>query len=284
MNRLKTTLLLALLSGLLVTAGAAMGGRGGATAALFMALIMNLVAYWFSDKIVLAMYGARQVSEADAPMLHRIVRGLATMAQVPMPKVYIMENPAPNAFATGRNPSHAAVAVTTGILNLLNEEELKGVIAHELSHVRHRDILISTIAATIGGAISHLAYMAQWGMMLGRNRDERDGNPLGMIGALLMIIIAPIVALLIQMAISRSREYLADEGGARLCGSPFPLANALRKLHRGVQMIPMEANPATAHMFIVSPLTGGGILSLFSTHPLIEERIARLEAMAYNKR
>lgn len=283
MNRLKTTILLALLSGLLVFAGAAIGGRGGATFALFMAFIMNFVAYWFSDKIVLAMYGAKQVSDAESPTLHRIVRQLATMAQIPMPKVYIMENPTPNAFATGRNPSHAAVAVTTGILNLLDEEELKGVIAHELSHVRHRDILVSTIAATIGGAISQLAYMAQWGMMLGRDRDERDGSPLGAVGAILMIVIAPIVAMLIQLAISRSREYLADEGGARLSGSPLSLANALRKLHQGSQMIPMDANPATAHMFIVSPLTGGGLLSLFSTHPPIEERIARLEAMAYKR-
>lgn len=283
MNRLKTTLLLALLSGLLVFAGAAMGGRGGATMALFMAFIMNFVAYWFSDKIVLAMYRAKQVSEADAPALHRIVRNLATMAQIPMPKVYIMENPTPNAFATGRNPSHAAVAVTRGILNLLNEEELKGVIGHELSHVKHRDILVSTIAATIGGAISHLVYMAQWGMMFGRDRDERDGSPLGAIGAILMIVIAPLAAMLIQLAISRSREYLADEGGARLAGSPFPLANALRKLHQGARMIPMDANPATAHIFIVSPLTGSGFLSLFSTHPPIEERIARLEAMAYQR-
>ncbi|MEK7279026.1 MAG: zinc metalloprotease HtpX [Nitrospirota bacterium] len=280
MNRLKTTLLLALLSGLLVFAGAAIGGRSGATFALFMAFIMNFVAYWFSDKIVLAMYRARQVTEADAPVLHRIVRQLATMAQIPMPKVYIMENPAPNAFATGRNPSHAAVAVTTGILNLLNEEELRGVIAHELSHVKHRDILVSTIAATIGGAISHLAYMAQWGMMFGRDRDERDGSPLG---AILMIVIAPLAAMLIQLAISRSREYLADEGGARLAGSPLALANALRKLHQGSQVVPMEANPSTAHMFIVSPLTGGGFLKLFSTHPPIEERIARLEAMVYKR-
>ena len=278
MNRLKTTILLALLSGLLVFAGGAIGGRSGATFALLMAFIMNFVAYWFSDKIVLAIYGARQVSEADSPLVHRIVRQLATLAQIPMPKAYIMDNPAPNAFATGRNPSHAAVAVTTGILNLLNEDELKGVIAHELSHVKHRDILISTIAATIGGAISHLAYMAQWGMMFGRGRDDRDGSPLG---AILMVVIAPLVAMIIQLAISRSREYLADEGGARLSGSPLSLANALRKLHQGSKMIPMEANPATAHLFIVSPLTGGGVLSLFSTHPPIEKRIARLEEMVY---
>lgn len=283
MNRLKTTLLLALLSGMLVFAGAAIGGRSGATLALFMAFIMNFVAYWFSDKIVLAMYGAKQVSESDAPSLFTIVRQLATMAQIPMPKVYIMENPAPNAFATGRNPSHAAVAVTSGILSLLNEDELKGVIAHELSHVRHRDILVSTVAATIAGAISYLAYMAQWGMMLGRGRDDRDESPFGAVGAILMIVIAPIAAMLIQLAISRSREYLADEGGARLSGSPLSLANALSKLHRGSQIIPLEANPATAHMFIVSPLTGGGFLSLFSTHPPIEERIARLEAMAYKR-
>jgi heat shock protein HtpX len=283
MSGLKTTFLMALLGGLLVAAGSLIGGQSGATIALMLALVMNLGAYWFSDKIVLAMYRAKQVTEAEAPELHSMVRTLATKAQIPIPKVYIIDTPTPNAFATGRNPQHAAVAVTTGILKILNREELTGVMAHELSHVLHRDILISTIAATFGGAISYLAHMAQWAMIFGGgNRDEREGaNP---IGTLLVIIVAPIAAMLIQLAISRSREYSADEGGAGLVGNPLALASALRKISSGVQQIPMEANPATAHMFIVSPLTGGGIAKLFSTHPPIEERIARLEAMVYRPR
>jgi len=283
MSGLKTTFLMALLGGLLVAAGSLIGGQSGATIALMFALVMNLGAYWFSDKIVLAMYSAKQVTEVEAPELHSMVRTLATKAQIPMPKVYIIDTPTPNAFATGRNPQHAAVAVTTGILKILNREELTGVMAHELSHVLHRDILISTVAATFGGAISYLAHMAQWAMIFGGgNRDEREGtNPLG---TLLVIIVAPIAAMLIQLAISRSREYSADEGGADLVGNPLALASALRKIHQGVQQIPMEANPATAHMFIMSPLTGGGITKLFSTHPPVEERIARLEAMVYRPR
>lgn len=283
MSGLKTTFFMALLAGLLVAAGSLIGGQNGATIALVLALVMNLGAYWFSDKIVLAMYRAKQVTEAEAPELHSMVRNLATKAQIPMPKVYIIDTPTPNAFATGRNPQHAAVAVTTGILKILNREELTGVMAHELSHVLHRDILISTVAATIAGAISYLASMAQWAMIFGGgNRDEREGtNP---IGALVVIIVAPIAAMLIQLAISRSREYSADEGGAGLIGNPLALASALRKIHQGVQQIPMEANPATAHMFIMSPLTGGGITKLFSTHPPVEERIARLEAMVYRPR
>jgi len=285
MSGLKTTFFMALLAGLLVAAGSLIGGQSGAAIALMFALAMNLGAYWFSDKIVLAMYRAKQVTEAEAPELHSMVRTLATKAQIPMPKVYIIDTPTPNAFATGRNPQHAAVAVTTGILKILNREELTGVMAHELSHVLHRDILISTIAATIGGAISYLAQMAQWAMIfggMGGNRDEREGtNP---IGTLVVIIVAPIAAMLIQLAISRSREYSADEGGAGLVGNPLALASALRKIHQGVQQIPMEANPATAHMFIVSPLTGGAMMKLFSTHPPIEERIARLEAMVYRAR
>jgi len=283
MGGLKTTFLMALLAGLLVAAGSLIGGQSGATIALMFALVMNLGAYWFSDKIVLAMYHAKQVTEAEAPELHSMVRTLATKAQIPMPKVYIIDTPTPNAFATGRNPQHAAVAVTTGILKILNREELTGVMAHELSHVLHRDILISTVAATFGGAISYLAHMAQWAMIFGGgNRDDREGaNP---IGTLLVIIVAPIAAMLIQLAISRSREYSADEGGAGLVGNPLALASALRKIHQGVQQIPMEANPATAHMFIMSPLTGGGITKLFSTHPPVEERIARLEAMVYRSR
>ena len=283
MGGLKTTFLMALLAGLLVAAGSLIGGQSGATIALMFALVMNLGAYWFSDKIVLAMYHAKQVTEAEAPELHSMVRTLATKAQIPMPKVYIIDTPTPNAFATGRNPQHAAVAVTTGILKILNREELTGVMAHELSHVLHRDILISTVAATFGGAISYLAHMAQWAMIFGGgNRDDREGtNP---IGTLLVILVAPIAAMLIQLAISRSREYSADEGGAGLVGNPLALASALRKIHQGVQQIPMEANPATAHMFIMSPLTGGGITKLFSTHPPVEERIARLEAMVYRSR
>lgn len=277
MNILKTTVLMAGLTLVLVWAGAAMGGKSGMTMALMFALIMNLVTYWFSDKIVLKMYKAKEVTEHDAPELYSIVRRLAQKAEIPMPKVYIMEQDQPNAFATGRNPSHAAIAVTTGIMRILSREELEGVIGHELAHVKHRDILIGTIAATIAGAISYLAQMAQWAMIFGgRHDDEEGGNP---VAALVMMIVGPIAAMLIQMAISRSREYSADEGGARIAGNPMHLAGALKKLHLASQRIPLEASPATSHMFIVSPLSGGGILKLFSTHPPIEERIARLENM-----
>ena len=279
-NTLKTTFFLAILAVLFVAIGSLLGGKNGATMALIMAGVMNLGAYWFSDKIVLAMYRAKEVAERDAPELHSIVRQLTVRAQLPMPRVYIMDNQTPNAFATGRNPEHAAVAVTTGILNLLSREELSGVIGHELAHIKNRDILISTIAATIAGAISYLAHMAQWGLMFGGRRDNEDRNPLGSVIGIFIMILAPIAAMLIQMAISRSREYKADESGATVCGNPLALASALKKLQTGVRRIPMQANPSTAHMFIVSPLTGGGMLSLFSTHPPIEERIARLEAMS----
>ena len=282
-NTLKTTFFLAILTVLFVSVGQMLGGRNGATMALMMAGLMNIVAYWFSDKIVLAMYRAKEVTEGEAPELHSIVRGLVMRAHLPMPKVYMMDNPTPNAFATGRNPGHAAVAVTTGIMGLLSREELTGVIGHELSHIKNRDILISTIAATIAGAISYLAHIAQWGLMFGGRRNEEDRNPLGSILTIVMMILAPIAAMLIQMAISRSREYKADEGGASICGNPLALADALKKLQAGVRRIPMEANPSTAHMFIISPLTGGGLLSLFSTHPPIEERIARLEALAIRR-
>jgi heat shock protein HtpX len=284
MNTLKTTFLLTLLTLLLVFAGQAMGGPGGAKMAFMMALLMNGIGYFFSDKIVLKMYGARQVTQIEAPVLYSIVSDLVMRAKMPMPKVYIIDNPAPNAFATGRNPDHAAVAATTGILQLLSREELTGVMAHELAHVKHRDILIGSIAAVVAGAISMMANMAQWGMMMGgfgRSNDREEDEGGSAVGGIAMMILAPIAAMLIQMAISRSREYLADEGGAWLCGNPMWLANALRKLHAGAQAIPMNANPATAHMFIVSPLTGGGVLSLFSTHPPMEERVARLEAMVY---
>src|SRR5512135_1617218 len=277
MNGLKTMMLMMLLTLLLVFGGAELGGKSGMTIALVMAFLMNFISYFFSDKIVLKMYRAREVSEAEAPVLHRIVRRLTQKAGMPMPKVYIIPDMSPNAFATGRNPSHAAVAATEGIMQLLTEEELAGVMAHELAHVQHRDILISTIAATIAGAISYLAQMAQWAMIFGGRRDDDEGG--SPIAALVMMIVAPIAAMLIQMAISRSREYAADEGGARLDGNPMALANALRKLSKGAQMIPMQATPATSHMMIVNPFRGGGIVNLFSTHPPIEERIARLEAM-----
>jgi heat shock protein HtpX len=283
MNALKTTFLMALMTVLLVLAGGAIGGKSGMTFALVMAGVMNFVSYWFSDKIVLAMYSARQVTEADYPEFYGLVRQLAVSAGMPMPKVYIIDSETPNAFATGRNPEHAAVAATTGIMRILTHDELLGVMAHELSHVRHRDILISSIAATIAGAITYLAHMAQWAAIFGGGRD-RDDEGGGMFGMIVMAIVAPIAAMLIQMAISRAREYDADKGGATLTGNPLYLAGALRKLEMANKQIPMEANAATAHMFIVNPLTGGGVLGLFSTHPPIEERVKRLEAMAYGPR
>lgn len=278
MNNIKTMVLLVFLTLMLVWAGAAFGGKQGMTVALIFALGMNFFAYWFSDRIVLRMYGAKQVTESEAPELHGMVRRLTQKAGMPMPKVYIIDADQPNAFATGRNPNHAAVAVTTGIMRILSHEELLGVISHELAHIRHRDILISTIAATIAGAISYLAQMAQWAALFGhRGDDEEGGSP---VATIVMMIVGPIAALIVQMAISRSREYVADEGGARLAGNPRFLANALRKLHIASQQIPMNANPATSHMFIVNPFSGGGLLKLFSTHPPIGERIARLEAMS----
>ena len=279
MNNIKTLFLLVTLTLILIWAGAAMGGRQGMTIAFIFALGMNFFAYWFSDKIVLKMYRAKEVTEAEAPDLYGTVRRLAQKAEIPMPRVYIIDQEQPNAFATGRNPGHAAVAVTTGIMRILSQEELQGVIGHELAHVKHRDILISTIAATIAGAVSFLAQMAQWAMIFGGHRgdDDEGGSP---IAAIIMMIVGPIAAMIIQMAISRSREYVADEGGARLAGNPRYLSGALRKLHTASQKIPMDANPATSHMFIVNPLSGGGILKLFSTHPPIEERIARLDSMS----
>lgn len=274
MNIIKTTLLMALLTVLLVFGGGAIGGKTGMTYALIMAFVMNFVSYFFSDRIVLSMYRAQQVSESDAPVLYRIVRDLSNKAGMPMPKVYIIPDDSPNAFATGRSPKHAVVAATEGIMRILSEDELAGVMAHELAHVKHRDILIGTIAATIAGAISYLAQMAMF--FGGRSDDDEGGNP---VAAIIMMIVAPIAAMLIQMAISRSREYAADAGGAMLHGDPHALANALRKLHAGSQMIPMDATPATSHMMIVNPLRGGGLMSLFSTHPPVEERIARLESM-----
>jgi len=279
MNTLKTTFLMTLLTVLLVTAGGALGGEGGMVMAFLFALVMNGVSYWFSDKIVLRMYGAKEIGLEEAPKLHRIVQELTLRAKMPMPKLYLIPQEAPNAFATGRDERHAAVAVTEGILRILDERELRGVLAHELSHIKNRDILVGTIAAAMAGAISMLANIAHWGMIFGgRGNDDREGgHP---IVALAMIIIAPLAAMLVQMAISRSREFGADATGAAISGDPLSLANALKKLQQAAERVPMEANPATAHMFIVNPLTGGGLMTLFSTHPPMEERISRLEEMA----
>lgn len=277
MNNIKSMVLLVALTVILVWAGGAFGGKQGMTIALIFALGMNFFSYWYSDRIILAMYRARRVTEPEAPELHGMVRELAAKAGMPMPKLYMVEADQPNAFATGRNPEHAALAVTTGIMRILSQEELRGVIGHELAHIRHRDILISTIAATIAGAISYLAYMAQWAAIFGRLDDDEGGSP---IAALAMMIVAPLAALIVQMAISRSREFEADTGGAELAGNPRYLSSALRKLQMATQKIPMKANPATSHLFIVNPLSGRGITRLFSTHPPLEERIRRLEGLS----
>src|SRR5215813_3194618 len=284
MNTTKTIVLMVGLTVLLVFIGGALGGRQGMILAFIFAGAMNMFSYWFSDKLVLRMYNAQEATEADAPTLWAVTHDLALKMNMPMPKVYVIPSDSPNAFATGRNPNHAAVAATEGILRLLTREELEGVMAHELGHVRNRDILIGTIAAMIAGAISMIANMAQWAMIFGGGgRRDRDEGPGGLIGLIAMIIVAPIAAGLIQMAISRSREYEADATGARICGNPLWLANALRKLHAGSQRVPLDANPATAHMFIVNPLRGGGLVNLFSTHPPLEDRIARLESMVYGQ-
>jgi len=280
MNTIKTGLLLGALTGLLMLIGGWFGGQNGVVIAFFFAIVMNFGSYWFSDKIVLSMYHAKPVSEGEAPELYAMVKNLALRASMPMPRVYIIPGDTPNAFATGRNEQHAVVAVTEGILRILGRDELEGVIAHELTHIRNRDILIGSIAATLAGAIVMLAHMAQWAAMFGgagNDDDERGGS--NIVGLILMAVLAPIAATLIQMAISRSREYLADAGGAKISGKPYGLAGALEKLSRASQTIPMEANPSTAHMFIVNPLTGRSLMNLFSTHPPIEERIARLRSM-----
>jgi heat shock protein HtpX len=283
MNGLKTMALMVTLTLMLVFVGGLVGGSKGMSIALILSFGMNLVTYWFSDKIVLRMYGARQISEADAPGLYSMVRRLSQWAQLPMPKVYIIEQDQPNAFATGRNPANGAIAVTTGIMNRLTREELEGVVGHELAHIKNRDILVGTIAATIAGAISYLAQMAQWSMLFGGRREE-SGAGSSPLAAMVMMIVGPIAAMMVQMAISRSREYIADAEGSRIVGEPRYLAGALRKLHAAAQQIPLNANAATAHMFIVSPLSGGGIFRLFSTHPPMEERIARLEKMRPGRR
>jgi len=279
-NVFKTGLLLAVLTVMLVLIGGAIGGRQGMLIAFFVAVAMNFVSYWFSDKMVLAAYGAQPIEEASAPRLYAIVHRLATRAGIPMPRIYLIPSETPNAFATGRNPEHAVVAVTEGIMRILDEEELEGVLAHELSHVKNRDVLISTIAATLAGAITYLAHMAQWAAMFGgRSRDDDDGgtNPIAMI---LLAVLAPIAALLVQMAVSRSREFQADATGAKVAGKSWGLMKALEKLQMANQQMPMaDATPATAHLFIVNPLSGQTLMRLFSTHPPLEERIARLRSM-----
>jgi heat shock protein HtpX len=277
MNTLRTGILMAAMTGLFLAVGALVGGGTGMLIAFGIALAMNLFAYWNSDKVLLSMYGARQVDAQSAPDLYRLVERLAQQAQLPMPKVYITENPQPNAFATGRDPDHAAVCVTTGLLGQVSQEELAGVLAHELGHVKHRDTLTMTITAVMAGAISMLANMA---FFMGGSRD-RD-HPLGMVGVLLVTLLAPIAAVLVQAAISRSREFEADRAGAEITGRPMWLASALGQIERAAEQTPnypADANPATAHMFIVNPLHGG-ISGLFATHPSTEERIARLRAMA----
>jgi len=284
MNGFRTTILLAALTALVVWIGQMVGGPNGAVLALVMAGVMNFFSYWFSDKIVLKMYGAQEISANDDPELYGVVRELAGRAGLPMPRVYVIPEETPNAFATGRNPEHAAVAVTQGIRRILDKRELAGVLGHELSHVKHRDILISSIAATLAGAISYLAYMAQWAAIFGGGSRDREEGGSNIFSLLFMMIVAPIAAMLIQMAVSRSREYMADEGGAKVSGDPLALASALRKLEMGAQNIPLQVSNATAnstaHMFIVNPLSAGGLAKLFSTHPPMEERIVRLEAMA----
>jgi heat shock protein HtpX len=280
MNTAKTVFLMTLMMGIFLLVGQLLGGAQGMMLALILSVALNFVTYWFSDKIVLAMYRARQVSESDKPRLYALLRSLTTQAEMPMPKVFVIPNETPNAFATGRNPSHASVAVTEGILKLLSEDELEGVLGHELAHVKHRDILTGTIVATMVGTITFLARMAGWSLFFfgGSRNGDRDSNALG---ELFLIIVAPLAAVLIQLAISRSREYAADEGGSSISRKPLSLANALRKLERGVERSPMkQASPASAHLFIVNPLRGGGILSLFSTHPSVEARIERLERLA----
>ena len=281
MNRMKTLMLLATLTALLLWVGHALAGEGGLMMALVFAGLMNFSAYWWSDKIVLRLYRAREVSEAQAPALHGLVRNLVQRAALPMPKLYVIPEANPNAFATGRNPQHAAVAVTEGLMALLDREELAGVIAHELGHVKNRDTLIMTVTATIAGAVSMLASIAQWGLIFGGGRSSNDderGHPLA---GLLGIILAPIAAMLIQLAISRSREFLADEEGARLCGNPLALASALRRIEERTQRVPLTAgSPATAHLFIINPFAGGGLTRLFATHPSTRDRVQRLEALA----
>jgi len=274
---LKTGLLMAALTAVFMVAGQLLGGSNGMIFALVMALAMNFFAYWYSDKMALKMSGAREVSFSEATNLHQMVTSLSSRAGLPKPRVYIIQQDTPNAFATGRNPEHAAVAVTTGLMQILKPDELEGVLAHELGHIKNRDILISSIAATMAGAISYMASMAQWAMIFGGRSDEDNGG--GLISSLLMMVLAPIGATIIQMAISRSREFQADATGAAICGHPRSLASALQQLESFNRRRPMQVNPATAQMYIVNPLAGGQLANLFSTHPPIQERIRRLSVL-----
>jgi len=284
MNQAKTFFLMVVLTIILVALGSLIGGKNGAMLMFIIALAMNFVSYWFSDRIVLAMYHAQPVDQGQAPELYNTVATLAQKASIPMPRVYIIEEDSPNAFATGRNPEHGVVAVTTGILRLLSRQELEGVLAHELSHIKHRDILVQTVAAAMAGAITMIANWARFAALFGGGRDSDDEGGGNIVSVILFSMIAAFAAMLIQLAISRSREYYADEGGAHLAGNPLSLANALRKLQMGVQRVPMQdANPSTAHMFILNPFSAKGVLALFSTHPPMEERIQRLEEMAHGK-
>ena len=285
MNYARTALLLAMLTAIFVAMGALIGGQQGMLIAFAVAVVMNVFSLWNADKMVLRMYGAQEVDEQSAPGYYGMVRDLAARAELPMPRVYVMDSPQPNAFATGRSPSRSAVCASTGLLDTLSEEEVAGVMAHELAHIRNRDTLTMTVAATIGGAISMLAQYLQFGMLFGGHRDDRSG--VGWIGALLAMLVAPFAAMLVQMAISRSREYQADRLGAMICGQPLWLASALRKIQGYAHRIPnekAEAVPATAHMFIINPLTGRGVDNWFSTHPNTENRIAELEALAQEMR
>jgi len=277
-NNIKTVILLGSLTGLFLLVGALIGGTSGLIIGFALALIMNFISYWFSDKIVLMMYSAKPVTKKQMPNLYRIVEDVCKEAQLPLPKIYLVPTMTPNAFATGRNPNHAAVAVTQGIINLLDHNELKGVIAHEISHIKNRDILISSVAATIAGAISFIAMMVRFSAIFGGGGNDKDNNG-GLLGLIVIGIITPIIAMLIQLAISRSREYLADSTGAKL-SNPKYLADALEKLEKGNKDMPMrDAQPSTAHMFITNPLTAGGIMSLLSTHPPMKERVRRLREM-----
>lgn len=280
MNTLKTTVLMALMTGLLVVVGASVGGQSGATMMLIISLAMNFFSYWYSDKIVLKAYGAQPVTKDQAPELHQMISVLAQNANLPMPRVCVINSPVPNAFATGRNPQNGVVAVTTGIMQTLNRDELAGVVAHELSHIKHRDTLISTIVASFAGAISWIAQMAQWAMIFGGRSDEDEEGGLG--GALFTMILAPIAAMIIQMSISRSREYSADESGGQICGNPLALASALSKIDGFAHNYQMQqAQPATSHLFIINPLSGARqMMNLFSTHPTTESRIERLREQA----
>lgn len=283
MNTLKTTVLLAFLTGLLLVVGAFFGGTKGMTIMFVISMLMNIGSYWFSDRIILSMYGARSVTPQEAPDLIRMVSGLAQKAKLPMPKVCIMETDMPNAFATGRNPEHAAVAVTTGIMRVLSYDELEGVIAHELGHIKNRDTLVSTVVASIAGVITMIASIAQWSAIFGMGRgDDDESGTSALIEFIVLIILAPLAATLIQLGISRAREFKADETGSLICGNPISLANALQKIEKHAKnQVMSEATPATSHLFIVNPFSGSGnwIVSLFSTHPTTKDRVARLQDM-----